>query len=83
MRDAELARKLKRTLLSVRSQRLTKTSVRFVKTPKHWTASELRLMRPLPDAEVARRTGRFLASVRNKRIQLGIPRHTAFKRNRA
>jgi hypothetical protein len=77
MRDAELARKLKRSVLSVRSRRNDNTSIRFNRTPKRWTPSELRLLGRLPDAEIARRSGRFLASVRNKRVQLGIARFVA------
>ena len=74
MRDSEVAKKLKRSVSSVRSRRLDKTKVRFIRTPKPWTAAQLRLLGKLPDVEVARRTGRFLASVRNKRVQLGTPR---------
>jgi hypothetical protein len=74
VRDVELAKKLKRSVSSVRSQRNDTTKIRFIRTPKHWTPSELRLLGRLPDAEVARRSGRFLASVRNKRMKLGIPR---------
>ncbi len=73
-RDAELAKRLNRTILSVRTQRLLKTKVRFIKTPRRWTAAELRMLGRLSDVEIARRTGRFLASVRNKRVQLGIRR---------
>jgi len=74
MRDAELARKLKRSVLSVRSRRIDNTNIRFIRTPKRWTPAELRLLGRLPDGEIARRSGRFLASVRNKRVQLGIAR---------
>ena len=74
MRDQELANKLKRSVSSVRSRRNDNTNIRFIRTPKRWTSSELRLLGQLPDAEIARRSGRFLASVRNKRIQLGIAR---------
>jgi hypothetical protein len=77
MRDAELARKLKRSLLSLRSRRNDNTSIRFNRTPKHWLPSELRLLGRLPDVEMACRSGRFLASVRNKRVQLGIARFVA------
>ena len=73
MRDAELAKRLNRTILSVRTQRLLKTNVRFIKTPRRWTVAKLQMLGRLPDSEVARRTGRFLSSVRNKRVQLGIP----------
>lgn len=75
MRDGELAKKLKRSVSCVRTRRLDKTKVRFIRTPKRWTAAELRMLGRVPDAIVARRTGRFLASVRNKRVQLGIPRY--------
>jgi len=44
MRDAELAKRLNRTILSVRTQRLLKTQVRFIKTPRPWTAAELRML---------------------------------------
>jgi hypothetical protein len=77
MRDAELSKKLKRTVLSVRTRRLEKTNVRFIRTPKRWTPAELRLLGRFSDTQVARRTGRFMASVRNKRVQLGIPRHVS------
>jgi hypothetical protein len=77
MRDAELARKLKRSMLSVRSRRNDNTSIRFNRTPKHWTTTELRSLGRLPDAEIARRSGRFLASVRNKRMLLGIAKFVA------
>jgi len=76
MRDAELAKRLNRTVLSVRIRRLPKTKVSFIQTPRRWTAAELRKLERLPDAEVARRTGRFLASARNKRVQLGISCYT-------
>jgi hypothetical protein len=59
MRDAELARKLKRSMSSVRSRRNDNTSIRFIQTPKRWTRSELRLLGRLPDAEIARRSRRF------------------------
>ena len=72
MRGGEVARRLKRSISSVRSRRNEATSIRFIRTPKRWTPSELRLLGRLPDGEIARRTGRFLASVWNKRIQLGI-----------
>ena len=75
MRDAELAKRLNRTILFVRTQRLLKTNVRFIKTPRRWTAAELRMLGRLADGEIARRSGRFLASVRNKRVELGIPRY--------
>jgi hypothetical protein len=75
MRDAELAKKLKRSVSCVRTRRWEKTNVRFICTPKRWTARELRMLGRLPDSEVARRTGRFLSSVRNKRVKLGIPRY--------
>ncbi len=74
MRDAELAKRLNRTILFVRTQRLLKTNVRFIKTPRRWTAAELRMLGRLPEDEVARRPGRLLESVQNKRVQLGIPR---------
>ena len=48
--------------------------IRYIRTPKRWTPSDLRLLGRLPDGEIARRTGRFLASVWNKRVQLGIAR---------
>jgi hypothetical protein len=76
-RDAALARVLNRTVLSVRTRRLEKTNVRFIKTPKRWTSKELRLLGRMPDGEVGGRTGRFLASVRNKRVQLGIRRFSS------
>src|SRR5437879_8678683 len=63
MRDGELAKKLKRTLSCVRTRRNEKTKVRFIRTPKRWTARQLRMLGRLPDVKVARRTGRFLASV--------------------
>jgi hypothetical protein len=74
MRDAQIAKRLKRSVSSVRSRRNDNTSIRFNRTPKHWLPSELRLLGRLPDAQIARRSGRFLASVRNKRVQLGIAR---------
>jgi hypothetical protein len=40
-RDVVLAQRLNRTALSVRTRRLEKTSVRFIKTPKRWNAQEL------------------------------------------
>lgn len=75
LRDVELAKKLNRSVSSVRSRRNDTTNIRFINTPKRWISSELRLLGRLSDAEIARRSGRFLASVRNKRVQLGIPRH--------
>jgi hypothetical protein len=80
MRDAELARRLKRSVLSVRSRRNDNTAIRFNRSPKRWTPSELRLLGRLADVEIARRSGRFLASVRNKRVQLGIARFVAHNR---
>jgi len=44
MRDAELARKLKRSVSSVRSRWYDNTSIRFIQTPNRWTSSELRLL---------------------------------------
>jgi len=57
-----------------------RSHIRFIKTPKRWTAAELHSLGRLTDAEVARRTGRFLASVRYKWIKLGIPRAAAVNR---
>ena len=74
MRDLELARKLQRSVSSVRSRRNDKTTIRFIRTPRRWTPAQLKLLGRLPDTEIARRTGRFLASVRNKRVKLGIAR---------
>src|ERR1043165_7429474 len=73
MRDSEASRRLGRSISCVRAQRLKKTKVRFIRSPKRWTPSQLRMLRRFPDAVIARRTKRFLASVRNKRVQLGIP----------
>ena len=54
MRDVELAGKLKRSVSSVRSRRNDNTSIRFIRTPKRWTPSELRLLGRWPDAEIGR-----------------------------
>jgi hypothetical protein len=72
MRDSEIAKRLSRSISSVRTRRFEKTRVRFIHTPQRWTSAQLCLLGNLPDAEVARRTKRFLASVRNKRVQLGF-----------
>ena len=80
-RDQEVAKRLDRSVSSVRSHRNEHTSIRFIKTPRRWTAAELRLLGRVNDAEAARQTGRLLASVRNKRMQLGIPR-CVLKKNR-
>jgi len=73
MRDGELARRLKRSISSVRSRRNEVTSIRFIRTPNGglhpicvcWDGC---LMGNRPAY------GGFLASVWNKRIQLGIAR---------
>jgi hypothetical protein len=40
MRDAELARKLKRSVSSVRTRRNDNTSIRFIRTPKRWSPGQ-------------------------------------------
>jgi hypothetical protein len=73
--DAELAKKLNRSVSSVRSRRLHATKLRFLKTPQRWQPTEVRLLGRMPDRETARRTGRLLISVQRKRNKLGIPRY--------
>jgi hypothetical protein len=72
--DAEVARKIGRTVSAVRQKREELGIPN--PTTTHWNAEGIALLGTLPDAEVAQRLGRSVASVTRKRCKLGIP--TAF-----
>ena len=60
----ELAERLGRSLLSVRSRRLKKTSVRYKAGENLWAAKHVKLLGTMSDKEVARQTGRGVGAVR-------------------
>ena len=68
MPDQELARRLGRTLFSVRSKRLLSGHSRY----HWWTEVEQKLLGKLPDDKVARRTGHSERGVQIKRQRCGI-----------
>src|SRR2546430_15911941 len=71
--DAELARKLKRTLAAV-AQRRSKRGIPKANAQRHyWDRKQEALLGKLPDEKIARRLGRSLFSVKVRRIRLGIP----------
>jgi hypothetical protein len=68
--DRELARRLGRSLSSVR-QRMTQLGVQ---SPlRHWTAADDALLGKMLDEAVARRLGRTVRAVSTRRQRLGIP----------
>jgi len=71
-RDKEVARRLGRTIQSVRMQR-RKLRIAAVPWGRAWTHDELKLLGKLPDSVVAAKTGRVLTSVWAERQKRGIP----------
>ncbi len=71
--DAELARRLGRTLGQARIQRLAHKIPPLKPRPKfrYWTPGEIRLLGTMPDADLARKLERTLSSVQSQRILLG------------
>ena len=68
MPDQELARRLGRTLFSIRSKRLLSGNHRY----HWWTEAEQKLLGKLTDHNVARRTGHPVRGVQLKRQRCGI-----------
>jgi hypothetical protein len=72
MSDAELARKLKRTVSSIENRR-QRLGIRAANPGwRRFTPEEDALLGTMPDAEIARRTGRHWSSVQARRYLLGI-----------
>jgi hypothetical protein len=67
----EAARRLRRSLTSVRHKR-ARLGLHAIR-PNIWTEAEKRLLRTATDREVARRLGRTLFAVKAKRQRLGLP----------
>ena len=61
-RDQVIAKKLRRSVGSVRSRRHHETKVKFIRRPRRWTEAELKMFGTLSDAEIARRSSNALDS---------------------
>jgi hypothetical protein len=72
MRDEKVARRLKRTLESVKGRRRKLRIPVFAPKRRNWPAEEDKLIGTLPDAEIARRFGRSLDAVGMRRRQLSL-----------
>src|SRR5262245_47291708 len=73
LHDEEVARRLGRTMLAVRTRRLRKG--RSLRNPKRrpWTSQEEKLLGTSTDREVARLLARHHTTVGERRRELGIP----------
>lgn len=79
--DEAIAKKLKRTVEAIRSQRRIRKIPAYSGWPGSapgWTDEELALLGTMPDAEVAVQINRTLGAVKQKRVALRILSHSGF-----
>lgn len=73
MPDAELAKRLGRSVVAVAIRRRLKRRPYVAAQRRFWTKRQIRLLGRYPDSEVARRLKRTRASVTSERRRLGVP----------